>query len=224
MILVVFSEYAKQKNWNSIANGWITLTKFSIFLCVPIFSFILWNAKPIISILYSESYLEAVILFQSFGSLFLISILFGGGANSTVLLAMNKEKIVLYLRAMLGLLNILLDIILIPKYGAMGAIVATGLSTILIIFGEYKILIKKVNIHYPLRFLIKIIIAAVIGLVIISRFQINGITSLIFLLSVFIILFIMSLYFLKPFNKFDQNMAIKIGKPIEKFILLFSEV
>jgi O-antigen/teichoic acid export membrane protein len=223
VILVAFSEFVKQKSWKEIANGWISFLKISIFFCVPLFFFFIWNSRSIIILFYSDLYLDVVPLFQIFASLFLLSILLGSGANSTILYSLHHEKVVLYLRTIFGSLNIVLDIVLIPKYEAVGALVATGVSTIFIILSEYVFLNKKVKISYPFGFLAKIMLATGFSLFFLSIYSILNLSNLFLFTITYLGVFILSIYKLKPFNNDDQKIVKKISDRAEKIILPFTK-
>jgi O-antigen/teichoic acid export membrane protein len=81
------------------------------------------NANHIIPLIYSEKYLGSISLLQVFGAFFLLTIILGSGINTTVFYAINKQKLVLYLKMSNIFLNIIIDFIFIPYYQALCAII-----------------------------------------------------------------------------------------------------
>ncbi len=219
--LTAFSDLVKRNNYHGVVKGWTTITKISVFFCLPLFLFVLLNANLIITLAYSDAYQKASILLQMFGSFFLISILFGSGANSTVLYSLHKERTVLILRSLLGSVNIVLDIVLIPKYQALGAIFATGLSTVLIIIAEYLLLKKQIKLIYPKLFLLKIISASILALSITILLPSAGLWSLLIKLLIATMVFILVIYVVKPFDNEDYKMAREVIKPLAKYLRPF---
>lgn len=219
--LSAFSDLAIKKNYSGVSKGWITLTKISIFFCLPIFLFVLINAKAILALAYSNAFVGSTILLQVFGSLFLVSILLGSGANSTVLYSLNKEKVVLTLRAIMGSVNIVLDIILIPHYEALGAVIATGVSTVLIILSEYIFLKREINLNYPRTFLIKMFGASLLAMGAIIFVPIAGLLGLMAKLVISSIVFMVIIYVLKPFSYEDYGIAEKVFGTNAKYLKPF---
>lgn len=219
--IAAFSEFEKKNNRVSIAKGWLGVTKICIFFTVPAFTYMISNAKPIISIIYSDTYLGSVNLFQIFAVFFLFSVVIGSGINSSVLYSINKEKIVLYLRSTMGLVNVMLDILLIPKYRAMGAIVATGISTVGIIGLENLFVRKYVAIKYPFIFLTKIILASLISFLISIFFMISNIFSLLLSIFIFVICFIVCIFILKPLSEDDVQNISRINASLGKIATHF---
>jgi len=219
--LSAFSDLAMKKNYLGIARGWITLTKISIFFCLPIFLFVLIDAKSILALAYSNAYIDSARLLQVFGGLFLVSILIGSGANSTVLYSVKKEKSVLTLRAIIGLVNIVLDIMLIPHYKALGAVIATGISTVLIIFSEYILLKKEIDINYPWTFLLKMCGASVLAMSPIVLVPVPGLFGLMLKLFISILIFTSIIFVLKPFTSEDYGMTEKVFGANVKYLKPF---
>lgn len=158
--IAAFSEFEKNQEYEKIKKGIIAVIKICNFFSVPVFLYVILNAHMLIKLLYSSTYQGSSVLLQVFASFFLITIVLGSGINSSVLYSLKKEKTVLTLRIIMGLVNVILDFILIPEYKAMGAIVATGISTVGIIGFEHFFVRKNINIKYPVLFLIKVLVAA----------------------------------------------------------------
>lgn len=80
-------------------------------------------AKPIIYILYGEEYLEAVPVLQIL--VWYIAFVFMGSVRNIWILAEGKQRIVWKLNLAGALLNIAINVVLIPRWGACGAAAAS---------------------------------------------------------------------------------------------------
>jgi len=219
--IAAFSEFEAKKDRVSIAKGWLTVTKICIFFSVPVFIYVISNAKVMITLIYSDAYLGSVVLLQTFASFFLFAVIIGSGVNSSVLYSINKEKTVLYLRSVMGLVNVILDILLIPEFRAMGAIVATGISTIGIIGLENLFVRKYLPITYPLVFLMKIMLSAFVSLLISILFMISNLLWLFLNVLIFMICFIVCIFILKPLSEDDKRNILRINGSLGKIAAHF---
>lgn len=217
-----FANFEKNQNRSSIALGWNKVTKVCIFFSLPVFLYVILNAQFIITFIYSQAFAGSVLLFQVFASFFLISVVLGSGINSSVLYSIKKERTVLWLRAAMGTINVVLDLILIPKYRALGAIVATGFSTALIISLEYAFVRWNIKqIQFPVLFFIKILIATIIALLISCFVSILTLFSLLLNGSLFLLVFFGALYFMKPLEADDRKRLSAINSSVGKIARKF---
>lgn len=92
------------------------LTVLNGFVAVAMFI----AAKPIIKILYGSEYMDAVPLLRIAAVGFLISALFRIPFGN-LLLAMRKVRFNLFVCAICGVINIVFNLFLIPRYGSLGA-------------------------------------------------------------------------------------------------------
>ncbi|MBI4744254.1 MAG: polysaccharide biosynthesis C-terminal domain-containing protein [Actinobacteria bacterium] len=145
----------------------------------------------------------------------------GGGTNIGLLYALNKEKIVLATRGVGAVLNIILDIILIPRYGAIGAVVATGSVGILLVLTEMTILRRYIKTRFPLVFALKIFLAGALGIFMASLIKpVNGI-QLCFAALIYFVIFIIGVLILKPFSEDDKEVLSKIHPVVEMVVKYF---
>ena len=216
-----FAQFEHQNKRQVIAEGWLKVTKLCIFISIPLFLFVILNSRILISAVYGEAYVQSANLLQLFAFLYLISLGLGSGTNSALLYSINKEKIVLKIRAVCGLVNVLLDIILIPIWGVKGAILASGSAIVLTIGAEFLFSRKNANLKFPARFVFKISLAAVISLVVSRLLPAQGLLELLVTLVIYIIFFILCLFLLKPFVKDEvislSNLDVRAGRLLNFF-------
>ena len=195
--LSAFSELESKNNIVAIRNGWLKILKGYLFFLVPIFLFSIFNAEIIINYLFGSQFEKSANLFQVLGFFFMFSLFLGSGLNVTTLYSIHKEKMVLYLRILIGVINLVLDIILIPKYGALGAVMATGVATIAIISLEFSLVKNILKFKYPFLFVVKLGVASIIALSISNFFITDGVLGLFTSILIFASGYVVTTRFLK---------------------------
>lgn len=217
-----FSETFIKRGKDGLKKIWYVFMRLEMFLTIPILVFVLFNANDIILLFYSNKYLPAVPIFKVLSVLLLISSGFlGGGTSQKILYAMNKQKIAFLITLTAGILNILLSIILIPKYNVLGAAYATGFSMIIWRLSELSISIRLLNANFPFLFLLKIVAAVFISIYISGIIIVNSLLSLSLSSMLFLFSYIMVLYLIKPFNSNDRdrlnNVNLRLAKHLNYF-------
>jgi O-antigen/teichoic acid export membrane protein len=104
-------------------------------------------AYELIVIFYGHAYSEAKICFQIFCFGALLSNLAQPG--SAAMYASNRQGFILKYGTILAILNIGLDILLIPKYGAPGAAACYGITTSLGVMGGFVYTTKSMGLEIP---------------------------------------------------------------------------
>jgi O-antigen/teichoic acid export membrane protein len=84
------------------------------------------EAEEIIGFVYTSSYIESKNLVRILACFVILERLFGSGINADALLAIGKQKVLLGISIVSGVMNIVVAFLLIPSYGASGAVIATG--------------------------------------------------------------------------------------------------
>jgi O-antigen/teichoic acid export membrane protein len=108
------------------------LLRFISFLTVPLYSFLVFNAEPVVRLLYSPTFGEAVILVQGMALFKIASRLFGGGENTEYLLVRGRVGWVSLAGIGAATVNIAFDILLIPFLGASGAVIGSGCANLFV--------------------------------------------------------------------------------------------
>ncbi|MEO5377602.1 MAG: polysaccharide biosynthesis C-terminal domain-containing protein [Magnetococcus sp. DMHC-6] len=131
---------------------WQWMTKLSILLAIPVLVFLWIHADHLIHAFYTPDYLAAVPLLWLFAGLQIGVILLAGETTDALLFPMGKEKLFLYLNALQGFLNLFLGILLIPYFGAMGAVLATGGTAFLAAILNLHLITRPLHTPLPWRF------------------------------------------------------------------------
>jgi O-antigen/teichoic acid export membrane protein len=116
----------------SMNRFYITLVRAISFITIPLFAFLLFHGEGVVTVLYSSSFAGAASVLQILVLFRLCSRLFAGGENAEYLLSKGKVLPLVAIGLVAAFVNIGLDILLIPFYGAQGAAVATGIANLLV--------------------------------------------------------------------------------------------
>ena len=136
------------------------ILSFNIALGLPIVTGVIMMAKDIIFIAGGESYVEAVSIIRILIFMFLFSLVGGSFLGSAIAIPTKKEKQYMIICVITAILNIILNAILIPKFNANGAAIASSINGLLIfillLFVKYD---KRIHIENVL----KVFIAPIVG-------------------------------------------------------------
>jgi O-antigen/teichoic acid export membrane protein/O-antigen ligase len=135
-----------------LAGVWRSVVMLQLALTLPILVFGIVRADAIVSVLYSNRYAGAVPLLQLFLLATLIGRLVGGGVHQSALYVVGRQRLVLINRWVGLVVNIGLDLALIPRYGPYGALAATGTTQVLVGALEQLLVRRYLPVHYPTGF------------------------------------------------------------------------
>ena len=187
---------------------WCQIVGFASFLTVPIFVFAFFNAEPLIQMVYGEQFKEA-------GALLSFYILFLGAATilgldfvTSTLFILERRNTVIWSNVESSLLNILLNLVLIPLYQEIGALTATGISMVYMVLRQLYVIQRQLDVMPVLPVLGKCLLfslAAIVPALATTLLVWDNIFigALVYLLS-----FAMLLAVLKPFTR-EQSEVLK---------------
>jgi len=124
-IFPIIANFSKSSN-DALKRLLSLSQKFMVILAVPLLVGGIILANRIIKLIYGNNYLESVIPFQIL--LFAVFIIFINTNYSRTLLASGYERLYLLGTVVPALINIFLNIMIIPYYGMVGAAVVTVIS------------------------------------------------------------------------------------------------
>lgn len=141
---------------------------FVILISIPMMIYFIMFAKESILFLAGDSYAKSIAPMQ----IIMPTLLFIGLTNIMgiqMLVPLGKEKYVLYSEIAGALIDLVLNALLIPRYGAAGAAVGTLVAEVVVWIVQFKYLKNDIipifkTIRYPLILLAAVISAAVAGL------------------------------------------------------------
>ena len=141
--------------------------KYMIMIGIPIGAGTTILADKIIPLIFGQGYSQSIIILQIL--IWTIVITFAGASFVQILQSTNKQLIITKISGICLIINIILNLILIPKYSYIGASFATFITEIIlvgyIIFASYKLgygLNNKIVINYLTRISVATLIMSTI--------------------------------------------------------------
>ncbi len=162
LALTSFSEL-KERNEEKVEASMQTATRWVFSLVFPAFLILLLFSEQVLNILWGSTYTQASIALSILAAGYLVDALVG--RVGSFLQSKGYTRYLLYNNVAALTLNLILNIILIPIYGIIGAAIATASSTILtnlLMFAE--VWRKEGIISIPYKKILKIIITGLIPL------------------------------------------------------------
>lgn len=223
LFLPVLSELYAKKDKIMLKKLYKITTKWIFLIEVLFFGIFLIFAKQILSFIFGNIYAggSLVLVILSFGYL----VNFVSRSSENMLMIYKKTKLLFFNFLIGAIVNIILNYLLIPPYGMVGAAIATALSYILIallIFIQ-SYFVTKIN-PFKLDYLsisASIIIVIIVFLFLNSIFVGYNFITLILLLIGFFILYLILLLFTRSFERDDvvvvESIQNKLNLKLEFF-------
>jgi O-antigen/teichoic acid export membrane protein len=194
--------YSKNKNLKSIYN---TTTKWIFLITLPMFLFFIFFSRDILRIMFGNEYGNAALALSILAGGYIIYSL--AKTAMDVLSIVKKTKIIFYVTSIAAIVNIILSLILIPKFHLIGAAISTSVAFMImgIIFFYYA---YKINKLQPIKlFYIKTIIIGLVSIFIIyklSNMMVLSIYKLFLILLLFGWIYLFLLYIFKILDYEDK--------------------
>ncbi|GAC1621850.1 MAG: hypothetical protein NVS4B11_15250 [Ktedonobacteraceae bacterium] len=157
------------RNYERLGRSWEVLIKVETLLAAPGLVFCLFNAQNIVDVLYPKAFAPVGPLLAIFLFFNILVRVLGTTIHQSTLYVINKARLVV-LGQWIGLATVIVfGILLIPRYGPAGALIADGiakaLTGALLLAFLWRDLPSKYPIGFTLRFLLALTIAALPGIV-----------------------------------------------------------
>jgi O-antigen/teichoic acid export membrane protein len=138
-------------------------------LTIPLYAFLIFNAQTVLTILYSPHYLAAATLVQGILAFRIVCRLFGGSENGEYLLSQGRVVALVAVGIVAALVNMLLNVTLIPEFGAMGSVIASGAGNLIVnVLGALVVFRMSTN-RLQLVFWLKLTFATFVSSFLCSR-------------------------------------------------------
>jgi len=208
-------------NYERISRAWQSLIKIETLLSAPVLLFCLFNAQAIVYLFYGPKYAPVGPLLAIFLFFNIIVRVLGTTIHQSTLYVTGKPRLVV-LGQFVGLVVlIVIGIALIPRWGPAGALVADGISKIimggLLLAFLWRDLPEKYPLGFTLRVLLALTIAALPGII----WHPSGRLSLVISGTMYLVLAIGLLLLIKPLNVKDLEMAGQTNRWVGKYLRWF---
>jgi O-antigen/teichoic acid export membrane protein len=165
VLLPAVSEQFGRGDMEKIKKIYITAARYLMMLSLPIAMAGIALARPIIHLLYGSDYAPTIVLMQ----IIFIPFSMRGltHAVSSIIYGIKEPVFILKIGVILVCLSIGLNLWLIPKYGAIGAVIATSIPRMLSLPLYIRFVSKRIGAPWPLGDTIRVVLASVVmGLVV----------------------------------------------------------
>ncbi len=209
----VLSKLYAKNLFGEMGKSYLVSTKWMFFVSYPLFLMLFLFPESILSLFFGSSYAESARALQilSLGFIFRTFC----GATGATLTALGKTRLIMLASVIAVVLNILLNISLIPLWGIVGAAIASmiaymGSNT----FNVIK-LYQHLRIHPFTKTYLKPVILSTIVVIIIYVLIVNFVSVTYWMLPLIFVLFyavcVLSLFVTKNLGKQDVEMVLEIA-------------
>jgi O-antigen/teichoic acid export membrane protein len=131
--------------FSEMKKVYVIVSKWVLFLTVPLFVVLFWNAEILFQFLYGHEYLEAVLSFRIIAVGYLLHVAFG--PNGGALIAMGKTRVMMATIVVTALTNLTANLFLIPRLGIEGAAISMLITLIVAAVVRGSALYRLSGIH-----------------------------------------------------------------------------
>jgi O-antigen/teichoic acid export membrane protein len=181
--------------------------RVSILLSLLVYPPVILAADQLTRVAFGPPYARAAELLVAYGGFWLLSSLLAAGIPLSVMLALGKQRQAFAIRSGTGLLNVILDLLLIPPLGGLGAIIATGTANVLTHIGDFAIAARQVGAAYPVAFAGRVLVAAAVAAVPGLLLRPFGLAGSLLGVVLYLALFLAGLLLVKPVGQGEVELA-----------------
>ena len=221
LALSIFSEAYAVDSRKGLSLAWRQIVGFSAFLTIPIYVFIFFNAHALITFIFGVQFLPASPLLTFYIGFLGVSVVLGTNFTVSTLFVLHLRNTAMRSTVEGSLLNVGLNLILIPAYGVTGALGATGSVMVYMVLRQLWVIQKEMDIRpvFPVigkGFLYSL--AAIVPTLVLSRLiEIHLIGNG----MVYLIAFFCLLGWQKPFTEDHRRLITNIYPRLDPWIRCF---
>ena len=217
--LASLSELVGKKDYFNFKKGVELLRKYIYLIIFPLAIGGCLLGNSIVRVIYGAEYLYMVLPLQMFFLVPIAATLFG--PTSLTLASLGEEKYILRSK-MIGIVNLGLNLLLIPKHGMIGALIGTSVSWFFMGAYEYYVITKVVQIplSFPIKFIFKILLAAIImGTSIYSFRAQESLVGILYVSCFGVIIYTFGLRLFKIFDMEDIETLRRTRIPLSRYFI-----
>ena len=217
--LAAFSEVEARADRGALGALWALHVKMDVLLSMPLLVFGAAFAGELVAHLYGAGYERAALLLRAYALIWIVARVLGGGTNIAVLYAMQSPRLPLAILGACGAWNLIGDLILIPRFGAWGAVGATGLAMIGAGLASGLVIHRRTGAFFPLGFALKVLAACVPATLLAARLpRPPGLLGLAVAGMIVAVVSLLGLRLLRPFGDDDRRVLVRLAPRLEWLI------
>ena len=221
MALSLFSETYAKDGVKSLASLYCQIVGFAAYLTIPVYVFCIMNSSLLIEFVYGTSFLEGTKALAVYAAFAGMQTALGINFTVSTLYVIRRRDVAMRSTAESSILNIALNLVLIPALGMMGAIMATGLSMVYMVLRQLKNISSEMNISpvFPIigQCFLFCLIASVPPLIL------SGLDKghLMINLPIYLVTLVTLFIFVKPFSEEQRQFILNIYPKLDNWSKLF---
>lgn len=186
--------------------------RMHLLLSLLVYPPVIVLAGEITQRVFGPAYGPAAGLMAAYGGFWLLSALAAAGIPLSFLLGLGRQRQAVAIRGLTGLVNVVLDIVLIPPMGALGAIIATGTANGLAHVSDFIVTARHLQVRYPWRFATQLgvvaLVASIPGLVLRPHTLLTALAAS----ALYFSLFAVGLLIFRPLLPIDVELAGRVNR------------
>jgi O-antigen/teichoic acid export membrane protein len=220
-LVTIFYTQGKLKEMGRVYQ---ILTKWIFLATLPIFIIIFLFPKVVISFFFGCNYISSALALRilALGFMFHIAM----GLNGISLVVIKDSNFIMYSTLISAVLNVILNILLIPSYGIIGASIATAVSYFIMNILNSLRLYQKMRIHPFSRSYVKILAISIVLLSIIGILDLKmlNIWYTFLILVIFLVIYLLILLISKSIDEEDIKFLLAIEKKLNLNLTLILKI
>ena len=228
VLLPTIAEQFGKGDMERIKRIYVTSSRYLMMLALPVATAGIALARPITTLLYGADYEPVIELMQI---VFIPFAMMGiAHAATGVIYAINQPSFILRLGLLLICIDVGLCLLLIPRYGAVGAAIASSVPRLLSVPLYIRFASRKVGAAWPLSDTVRIVLASsIMGLVLFILQSYLGVAlSLVVCIPLGLALYVAALLGVKVVRQQDLEILKRIQDflpaPLRKYYAAFLNV
>jgi O-antigen/teichoic acid export membrane protein len=214
--LAAFSEVEARVDRAGLGRLWSLHVKMDVLLSLPFLAFGAVFAREIVALLYGAGFERAASLLAAYALVWVAARVLGGGTNMAVLYAMQSPRLPLIIYGACGALNLIGDLVLIPRLGARGAVIATGAAMLAAGLASGLVIRRRTGAFFPVVFALKVLVVSALGAVLARVLpRPPGLAGLLVAAAVVGVVTLFGLRLLRPLGDDDRRLLVKLSPRLE---------
>jgi O-antigen/teichoic acid export membrane protein len=217
--LAAFSELERRVDRAGLGRLWSLHLKMDVLLSVPLLVFGALFSGDIVRALYDTRFASAAPMMLAYTLAWILVRVTGGGTNMTVLYAMEDPRVPLAIYGASGSINLLLNLFLVHRFGAVGAVLGTGLSMIGSSVTSGVIVIRRTGAFFPIVFALKVLVASLAGAWLAHALpRPGGVLGVALAGVVAIVVCVALLRLLRPLHDDDRRLLVRLNPRLQALV------
>jgi len=200
MALSLFSETFARSSHSGLVPLFRDILGIACFLTAPIYVFFIFNSSAILQFIYGAEFAGASGLLIAFSIFAGLQTALGINFSYSLLFVLKRSRLALRSTAEASVFNLALNMAMIPAYGAMGAVIGTGLSMLYMVLRQLHALSGEFDIFPAISAMLKRLAICFFSATPGVLFTLAGKHSLILHAFLYLLSFLAMLVWFKPLN------------------------